>query len=59
MSTILSVYTKNAYQDFQLPAISNEDFDLGLAREIFQLKEDVTLHMESVDGDWRFKPSRR
>ncbi len=59
MSTILSVYTKNAYQDFQLPAISNEDFDLGLAREIFQLKADVTLHMEAVDGDWRFKPSRR
>ena len=30
MSIVLSVYTKNAYKEFQLPASNNADYDIGI-----------------------------
>lgn len=57
MSTVLSVYTKNAYKEYQLPAASNIDHDIEIFGEGFGIREDVTLHLESVNGNWRFKRS--
>lgn len=57
MSTVLSVYTKHAYREYQLPAVNNVDYDLGISGTVFHLREDMTLHLESVDGCWRMKHS--
>ncbi len=58
MSTVLSIYTKTAYKEYQLPAANNEDYSVGLPGRIFNLKEDVTLHLEAVNGSWRPGHSR-
>lgn len=58
MSTVLSIYTQKAYKEYQLPAASNEDYDLGISSQIFQLKEDVTFRLEAVGGSWRPRQSR-
>ncbi len=58
MSIVLSVYTKNAYKEFQLPALSNADYDIGISCRFFRLKEDLTLRMEAVSGRWRLRHSR-
>ncbi len=57
MSTVLSVYTKNAYREYPLPAANDIDHDIEISGEGFGISEDVTLHLESVKGDWRFKRS--
>lgn len=59
MSTILSVYTKTAYKEYQLPAVSNEDYEIRISSQIFQLKEDLSLRLECVNGSWRMKHSRK
>lgn len=59
MSTILSVYTKNAYKEYQLPALSNDDYEISISAQMFQIMEDITLRLESLDGNWRMKHSRK
>ena len=59
MSTILSVYTKNAYKEYQLPAVSNMDYEIGIFASVFLLEEDITLRLEAVNGSWRMKHSRQ
>ncbi|NBH71646.1 type VII secretion protein EssC [Clostridiaceae bacterium] len=58
MSIVLSVYTKNAYKEFQLPASNNADYEIGISARFFRLKEDLTLRLEAVDGSWRLRHSR-
>ncbi|MGL5436044.1 MAG: type VII secretion protein EssC [Lachnospiraceae bacterium] len=58
MSTVLSVYTKNAYKEFLLPAANNTDFDIVISGRFFQLMDDVSLRLESVNGNWHIKQSR-
>ena len=58
MSIVLSVYTKNAYKEFQLPASNNADYDIGISSQVFLLKEDLTLRLEAVEGKWRLRHSR-
>lgn len=57
MSVILSIYTQHAYKEFQLPASTNEDYDLGLSAQLFHLKEDLKLRLEAVKGNWRIRHS--
>lgn len=59
MSIVLSIYTKNAYKEYQLPAAINADTSIGISRQFFELKEDLSLRLEAVNGSWRFKKSRR
>ncbi len=58
MSTVLSVYTNNAYKEFQLPALANADYNIGISSQFFSLKEDLTLRLESVNGSWRLRHSK-
>ncbi len=58
MSIILSIYTRHAYKEFQLPASNYEDYDLGLSGQLFHLKEDLKLSLEAVKGNWRIRHSR-
>lgn len=58
MSTVISVYTNNVYKEFQLPAVPNADYNIGISSQFFHLKEDLTLRMESVNGNWRLRHSK-
>ena len=53
MSVILSVYSKDAFKEFLLPATDNADFTMTLDRELFALSENVDVSLEIIDGDWR------
>ena len=50
MSIVLSVYTKNAYKEFQLPASNNADYEIGISSQVFLLKEDLHLMLYAVEG---------
>ena len=54
MSYVLTIYSKEIYQDFILPAIDNADYTIVLQQKIFSLSDDVLVRMEIVDGEWRF-----
>ncbi|MDD3253291.1 MAG: type VII secretion protein EssC [Lachnospiraceae bacterium] len=58
MSTILSIYTKWAYKEYQLPVSMNEDYDISISAGMFHLREDMILHLEAVNGKWKPKESR-
>jgi len=53
MSLVISVYAKEAFCDFLLPAVNNEDTQIILKKNIFLFKEDVSINLENVDGAWR------
>ncbi|WP_432627724.1 type VII secretion protein EssC [Brotaphodocola sp.] len=59
MSTVLSIYTKNAYKEYQLPAVKNEDYDLIISGKIFSLQEDIELRLEAINGRWKPKSGKR
>lgn len=54
MGYVLTFYSDNIYQDFLLPVMDNADYTLVLPWKTFDLQEDVLIHMEVVDGRWRF-----
>ena len=53
MGIVVSVYTQEAFCDFSLPAVINEDANLVLKGSIFNLKKDVVLKLENIDGMWK------
>lgn len=59
MSVILSVYSKDAFKEFLLPATDNADFTMTLDRELFALSENVDVSLEIIDGDWRICSSNQ
>lgn len=59
MSIVLSIYTKNAYKEYQMPAAINTETSIGISRQYFELKEDLSLRLEAVNGLWKFKRNRR
>ncbi len=55
MSIVLSVYSKNAFKEFVLPAVNNTEISFRLERGIFQILEDIQLKLEVLDGKWYFQ----
>ncbi len=55
MSIVLSIYSKNAFKEFVLPAENNTEISLLLEQYIFQLKNDIVLKLEVLDGSWYFQ----
>lgn len=55
MSIILSVYSKNAFKEFVLPAENNTEVTLILENYIFQIRDDISLKLEVLDGKWYFQ----
>lgn len=53
MSIVVSVYTNCAFRDFLLPAVNNTDYELILKGVTFELKNDISLDFEVMDGVWR------
>ncbi|MEE8815588.1 MAG: FtsK/SpoIIIE domain-containing protein [Lachnospiraceae bacterium] len=57
MSTILTVYSNQAFKRYLLPAINDADYSIGLSCELFQLSADLELKLEVTGGVWRYAPS--
>ncbi len=55
MSIVLSVYSKNAFKEFVLPAVNNTEMVLVLEQYIFQIREAIELKLEVLDGKWYFQ----
>ncbi|BAL00630.1 putative cell division protein FtsK [Oscillibacter valericigenes Sjm18-20] len=53
MSTMLSVYTQDAFEEILLPAIDNSNFSFRLDRERYGLDEHTMISLEVADGRWR------
>lgn len=54
MSMVFSVYSQNAFKEFVLPAVNNAETSIVLKQNLFGLRENVVLPLETLDGKWRF-----
>lgn len=55
MSVILSIFSKSAFKEFVLPAVNNTEITLLLEHFVFQIKQDIALKLEILDGKWYFR----
>lgn len=58
MNTILSVYSENAFKEYQLPSVNNADYAFVLQKDFFSLKKNIEIKLEIMDGEWRLKPDK-
>lgn len=56
MRMVLSVYGSSALKEYVLPAVNNTELEILLERSLFQLREDLKLRLEILDGKWYFDP---
>ena len=54
MSVVLMIYSRSACREFVLPALHNEEYSIKIDSEIFELYQDVSLHLEENRGEWFF-----
>ena len=57
MSTIITVYSHDAFKRFLLPAINDADYSILLAESLFNIASDIELKLEVRDNKWFFIPS--
>ena len=57
MSLLLAIYTEAAHEEVLLPAINNADFRIDLDAKKFRIPKKLSLELEILDGEWRFKKS--
>lgn len=55
MSLMLSVYERDAFREFLLPAVDNADYEVILPKDVFGLDEDYELKLEILGGVWRLR----
>lgn len=58
MNIILSVYSKDAFREYQLPSVNNADHTLTLRSDFFHLKKNRNIYLEVMDHVWSFKRDR-
>lgn len=58
MNIILSVYSKDAFREYQLPSVNNADYTLTLKSDFFHLKKNWNIYLEVMDHVWSFKRGR-
>lgn len=58
MGLIISVYTKEAFKEYVMPAINNADYSLVLDKNYFNLRCDIRLDFEVINEIWKIKNSR-
>ncbi len=58
MNVILSVYSQDAFREYQLPSVNNADYTLTLRSDFFHLKQNRNIYLEVMDHVWSFKRSR-
>ncbi|MBE5912021.1 type VII secretion protein EssC [Pseudobutyrivibrio sp.] len=57
MSTILTIYSKQAFKRVLLPAVNNADHEIFLAESLFDLTKSIVLRIENKENTWYFTPS--
>ena len=50
MNIILSVYSKDAFLEYQLPSVNNADYTLTLKSDFYHLKKNWNIYLEVMDG---------
>jgi len=55
---VFIVYKDDVFREYYLPAIDNSDYKLTLDKNLFSLKADVTLFLESIEQKWYIRDSR-
>ncbi len=55
MSLILSVYSQNAFKEFNLPSINNSDYEITIREDYFRLTEDIHIKLEVMDEVWKIR----
>ena len=53
MGLMLSIYTKDAFEEILLPALDNANFTFQIDGERYGLEESVEVCLEVVDAQWR------
>ena len=55
MNIILSVYSKDAFKEYQLPSFNNADYTITLRSDFFHIRQNCNLYLEVLDHKWSFK----
>lgn len=55
MNIIISVYSKEAFLEYQLPSVNNADHAIILRSDFFHLGQNQSLYLEVMDHAWSFK----
>ncbi len=55
MNIVLSVYSQNAFKEYQLPSLNNADYSVTLRSDFFHLKQNLNLQLEVMDHEWTLK----
>ncbi len=58
MGLVISVYTKEAFKEFVMPAINNADYSFVLNKNYFNLREDISLDFEVINEVWKIRMSK-
>lgn len=58
MGVIVSVYTKEAFKEYVMPAINNADYSIVLNKNNFNLRDDICLDFEVINEVWKIKTGK-
>ena len=55
MNTVLAIYSKEAFREYILPSEINADYAIKVSKEHFNLKKDIELKFEVINGVWELQ----
>ena len=55
-TTVITVYNQEGCRRYLLPATDNADYSIVLYEKWFWLEEDLTVHLECIQGSWNLWP---
>lgn len=55
MNTVLAIYSKEAFREYILPSELNADYAIKVSKEHFNLKKDIELKFEVINGLWELQ----
>lgn len=55
MNTVLAIYSKEAFREYILPSEMNADYAIKVPKEHFNLKKDIELKFEVINGLWELQ----
>lgn len=58
MGIVISVYTREAFKEYVVSSVNNADYSIVLNKQYFQMREDISLDFEVINGVWKIKCSK-
>jgi len=55
MSIVITAYSKDAFKEFFLPALEDEDFELVIDDKLFRLSAALRIQLEAIGSQWYVK----